>query len=301
MDQNTEILNQIVLKARELEMLNSTIVQILKQQSEVGPDLIVSEISEQEGDASTRDTQLTMKPSTEPDVNSSASQLRGDDLQETETSRSGEGSLPAQNPTPTLTGPVERSNDVTSRSADVNSSGSAPSDNGVRLPAQNTSVTLGRPSAKYDRVRLYEEVWTSPLKSLALRYQVTSNAIGHACRRLNIPSPPAGYWLKGASARQLVARPELPEAHFAPAGQSRGYAVEERPPIMAQVARGVASGENLAQACRNAGISYVTYRRWYSALPKLNAPEGREGVTKTMAEERDPQALRIQSQIQIFK
>jgi Zn finger protein HypA/HybF involved in hydrogenase expression len=44
--------------------------------------------------------------------------------------------------------------------------------------------------------QLLEEVWNSPLTSLANIYGVSPNSIKKYCRKRNIPVPPTGYWNK---------------------------------------------------------------------------------------------------------
>lgn len=63
---------------------------------------------------------------------------------------------------------------------------------------------------KYDRNKLYEEVWHEPVSTVAKRYGVSDTALAKACRRLSVPLPPRGYWAKVKSG-QPVTRPELPD------------------------------------------------------------------------------------------
>lgn len=46
------------------------------------------------------------------------------------------------------------------------------------------------------REELYEQVWTTPIKKLAASYGVSNTAIAKACRRMGVPTPPRGYWMK---------------------------------------------------------------------------------------------------------
>jgi hypothetical protein len=46
------------------------------------------------------------------------------------------------------------------------------------------------------REKLYEEVWTTPLRRLAQRYGISDVALGKICRKLNVPRPGVGYWAK---------------------------------------------------------------------------------------------------------
>lgn len=62
----------------------------------------------------------------------------------------------------------------------------------------------------YGREKLYKEVWEKPVSSVAKDYGVSDTAIAKACRKLNVPLPPRGYWAK-VQAGQSPSIPELPE------------------------------------------------------------------------------------------
>lgn len=62
---------------------------------------------------------------------------------------------------------------------------------------------------KYDREKLYQEVWKEPVSIVAKRYDVSDTALAKVCRRMNIPLPPRGYWAK-IRAGQSVSIPILP-------------------------------------------------------------------------------------------
>ena len=61
----------------------------------------------------------------------------------------------------------------------------------------------------YERDKLYEEVWSEPVTTVAKRYGVSDVAIHKACKRLHVPVPPRGYWAK-LSAGQSITRDPLP-------------------------------------------------------------------------------------------
>jgi len=67
------------------------------------------------------------------------------------------------------------------------------------------------PQSRYDRERLYEEVWNEPTQKVAKLYGVSDVAIAKACALLDIPKPPRGYWAKKAAGRKLPIRPLLPK------------------------------------------------------------------------------------------
>lgn len=70
----------------------------------------------------------------------------------------------------------------------------------------------------YDREKLYREVWTEPVRTVALRYGVSDVALTKACRRLKVPVPGVGYWAK-KKAGKAPERPALPE--LSPEEQAR--------------------------------------------------------------------------------
>ena len=49
---------------------------------------------------------------------------------------------------------------------------------------------------RYERGKLYEEVWAEPVIKVAKRYGVSDVALRKTCKKLAVPLPPAGYWAK---------------------------------------------------------------------------------------------------------
>ncbi|MDJ8954113.1 hypothetical protein PTM75_15140, partial [Clostridium perfringens] len=49
---------------------------------------------------------------------------------------------------------------------------------------------------KYDRKKLYEQVWAEPVIKVAKVYGVSEVWLGKVCRQLNVPVPPRGYWAR---------------------------------------------------------------------------------------------------------
>jgi hypothetical protein len=47
-----------------------------------------------------------------------------------------------------------------------------------------------------ERAKLYAEVWTDPVCTVAKRYGISDVALAKNCRKLGIPLPPRGYWAK---------------------------------------------------------------------------------------------------------
>ena len=64
--------------------------------------------------------------------------------------------------------------------------------------------------ARYNREKLYEEVWSQPMCKLAAQYSVSDVALAKTCKKLKIPTPGRGYWAKLAVGRSKGRRPALP-------------------------------------------------------------------------------------------
>lgn len=94
-------------------------------------------------------------------------------------------------------------------------------------PAKPTPARL--PPSRYDRQRLYEEVWSEPTQQVAKRYGVADVAIAKACALLDIPKPPRGYWAKKAAGQKLPSRPPLSKREGRIASLS-GYTRGPAPP-----------------------------------------------------------------------
>jgi hypothetical protein len=64
--------------------------------------------------------------------------------------------------------------------------------------------------SRYNREKLYDQVWKTPLVKLAKEWGVTDNTLGGVCRRLQVPTPGLGYWNKKAAGKQIEPPPPLP-------------------------------------------------------------------------------------------
>ena len=65
------------------------------------------------------------------------------------------------------------------------------------------------------REQIYAEVWSTPMIKLAKKYSLSDVGLRKACKRNNIPTPPAGYWAKLAHGKK-VKKPNLPSMDDAP-------------------------------------------------------------------------------------
>ena len=61
-----------------------------------------------------------------------------------------------------------------------------------------------------ERNALYKEVWERSLTKVAPKYGISGVALKKICNKLNVPTPPRGYWAKLEWGYE-VHRPELPE------------------------------------------------------------------------------------------
>lgn len=88
----------------------------------------------------------------------------------------------------------------------------------------------------YDRTALYEQVWTAPVRTVAKRYRVSDVALSKTCRKLDIPLPPQGYWLRPEERRGE--RPALPPPNpgMRVRWQVRLLVHEEPPPLAPELA-----------------------------------------------------------------
>jgi hypothetical protein len=61
----------------------------------------------------------------------------------------------------------------------------------------------------WNRDELYQEVWSTPMWTLAKKYGISDVGLAKVCRKLTIPVPGRGYWAR-KQAGQKVSRPVLP-------------------------------------------------------------------------------------------
>ena len=65
---------------------------------------------------------------------------------------------------------------------------------------------------RYERLKLYEEVWAEAVTIVAKRYDISDVALRKICKKLAVPVPPLGYWAKVAAGRKPLLRhfPNIP-------------------------------------------------------------------------------------------
>ncbi len=85
------------------------------------------------------------------------------------------------------------------------------------------------------REALYELVWTTPLRTLAEQFAISDVGLAKICKRLAIPRPPQGYWMRVLHQR-AEPRPALPpKRDDIPAAVELGEAlpaIAERAPVV---------------------------------------------------------------------
>jgi len=86
----------------------------------------------------------------------------------------------------------------------------------LKLPLWKEPRKVNRPAVsahllqQYDRARLYEQVWTEPMRAIAKFYGVSDVWLAKVCRCLRVPLPGRGYWARKAAGLTLPKRPSLP-------------------------------------------------------------------------------------------
>lgn len=80
---------------------------------------------------------------------------------------------------------------------------------------------------RYERAKLYEEVWIEAVTTVAKRYGISDVALRKICRKLAVPLPPLGYWAKIAAGKKLPT-PSLPK-HSGPVELVRQRFVSDEP------------------------------------------------------------------------
>lgn len=72
---------------------------------------------------------------------------------------------------------------------------------------------MGEPlpaTVTFTREKLYEQVWSQPMRRLAPTYGISDVGLSKICRKLQVPTPPVGYWQKKEFGHD-VERPPLPK------------------------------------------------------------------------------------------
>jgi len=65
--------------------------------------------------------------------------------------------------------------------------------------------------SRYNREKIYEEIWAEPILHVAKRHSMSDVGLGKVCKKLKIPRPGLGYWAKKAAGKPIPKRPPLPD------------------------------------------------------------------------------------------
>jgi len=82
-------------------------------------------------------------------------------------------------------------------------------------------------TTRYERTKLYEEIWTEAVTTVAKRYGVSDVALRKICKQLVVPLSPLGYWTK-ITAERKPPSPLLPK-YSGPAEIVRQSYVSDEP------------------------------------------------------------------------
>lgn len=55
----------------------------------------------------------------------------------------------------------------------------------------------------FERQRLFDEVWTTPVRTLAKGYGLSDVGLRKICVALDVPLPPRGHWAKLAAGKSI--------------------------------------------------------------------------------------------------
>jgi hypothetical protein len=66
-------------------------------------------------------------------------------------------------------------------------------------------------ASRYNRAKIYEEIWSEPIQHVAKRYGISDVGLAKVCRKLDVPRPGRGYWAIKAAGKRVPSRPPLPE------------------------------------------------------------------------------------------
>jgi hypothetical protein len=77
--------------------------------------------------------------------------------------------------------------------------------------AKTSPATPRRLLTRDDRWRVFDGVWSKPIAKVARRYGMPAVELLQACKELEIPMPPRGYWTKKKAGQPVPRRPRLPD------------------------------------------------------------------------------------------
>lgn len=61
---------------------------------------------------------------------------------------------------------------------------------------------------EWDRAKLYDEIWNTPLRTVAKLYGLSDVGLAKICKKLQIPRPGVGYWRRKECGFKVVRLPD---------------------------------------------------------------------------------------------
>ena len=129
----------------------------------------------------------------------------------------------------------------------------------------------------YDRETLFDQVWEEPIVRVAEKYGVSDVMIHKYCRKLDIPTPPAGYWRKKEMGCKVPKKPKLPNFKGLPKIVGTGRFEEEVPDQVIVKEDGTKEhvdpyrlSDELEEKCKKAAsaVEIVARRKWHPVIEK---------------------------------
>ena len=71
-----------------------------------------------------------------------------------------------------------------------------------------------RPMARFDREKLYQDVWKAPLVRVSEALGVLPSTLSRVCKALHVPIPGIGYWTRKCLGQAAQPQPLLPPGFY---------------------------------------------------------------------------------------
>ncbi|MCA9473030.1 MAG: hypothetical protein KC594_13300, partial [Nitrospira sp.] len=155
-----------------------------------------------------------------------------------------------------------------------------------------------------NRNDLYERVWATPMRTLAAEFGISDRGLTKVCAKLNVPTPPLGYWAKKAAGKK-VHQPPLPDLKT---GEPQSAVINpptKKPPVETASAEEV---ETVAESLSNLVLPefpnelHRLVKQWVTNHTQEQARERREfsrpfliGLRRIDLTERDIYRFRVTS------
>ena len=114
------------------------------------------------------------------------------------------------------------------------------------------------------RAELYKLVWSEPVSKIAPRFGISDVGFSKLCRRVDVPLPPQGYWMKLKYGKR-VPRPRLKPAAN---GESETVLISEGEKDAAEVPQDLAAAIASEEDDGNAIVVPASTTRWHPIVAK---------------------------------